>query len=58
MKGACQEKTSPKSLIKSYFFDRQHSTYPQATLAGSVARIIIEHEKLQVTFPQAAIRKK
>jgi hypothetical protein len=33
MKGASQGKTSPKSAIKSYFFDRQPSTYPQAMLA-------------------------
>jgi hypothetical protein len=31
MKGACQEKTSPLPAIKSYFFDRQPSTYPQTT---------------------------
>lgn len=28
MKGACQGKTSPLLAIKSYFFDRQPSTYP------------------------------
>jgi len=34
MKGAGQGKTSPLLAIKSYFFDRQPSTYPLATLAG------------------------
>jgi hypothetical protein len=42
MKGACQGKTSPLLAIKSYFFDRQPSTYPSAMQRGSVVDLLAD----------------
>jgi hypothetical protein len=49
MKGACQAKTSPTLAITSFFFDRQPSTYPLATLAPSRASDLLTHAHQEPT---------